>query len=91
MSTITINISNDADLKPSAEVASSSFESADGGAPKFSDAETSSASQLDIGGPPSWLADAIGGNKKSDENHAATAPEASIDGEDGGAAKVEIN
>ena len=90
MSTITINIDKDAAVKPSAEVASlsSSHESADGGSPTFSDSETSSTSQLDIGGPPSWLAEAIGGNKKSGETEVANA---TTDSEDGGGAKVELS
>jgi hypothetical protein len=91
MSTITINISKDADLKSSADVASTSYESTDGGSPNFGDAETSSTSQLDIGGPPAWLADAIGGHKKSGDKKEADAPGATSNGEDGGAAKVELH
>jgi hypothetical protein len=90
MSTITINIGNDDAVKSFADVASpsSSHESADGGAPQFSDLETSSTSQLDIGGPPSWLADAIGGKIKSGANEVANA---TADGDDGGAAKVKFS
>lgn len=95
MGTITLHINSDDTVKVSQSpemsgvVASASTVNAiDGGAPKLegntpASATSSSADQLDIGGPPQWLIDALSKDKQGGDT-----PSSGDSSTDGGAPKA---
>ncbi|MEO6915765.1 MAG: hypothetical protein ABI151_09070 [Chitinophagaceae bacterium] len=98
MATITININSDDKLSlaasnESAEV-NTAEHSSDGGAPHFDSGSTTTASssgQLDIGGPPQWLSEALSKDGKDRENVSASDSLQQMEDGDAGASKVTLN